>query len=76
MEQFIIWIVTTALSYILAPKPEAPKPASLDDFNVPTADPERNIPVVFGTVWVEDPNTVWYGDLLAVPIRAEGGKGK
>lgn len=77
MFNFVIWIGTTILSYLLQPKPENAKPAALGDFNVPTADPNRSIPVVFGTVWVEDPNVVWYGDLLADPIRnSSGGKGK
>ena len=35
--QFVIYlallIVSTAISYALAPKPESPNPASLDDFD-------------------------------------------
>jgi len=69
-----IWIITTAISYLLAPKPEKPKPASLRDFDIPTADEDRPIPVVFGTVTITGPNTVWYGDLRTVPIKSKGGK--
>lgn len=66
----IIWIITSVISYMAQPKPEQPKPASLSEFDVPTADPNRTIPVIFGTVWIDDPNVVWYGDLNAEPIPA------
>jgi hypothetical protein len=77
MWNFVIWIGTSILSYLLQPTPENAKPAALSDFNVPTADPNRNFTVVFGSPWIEDPNVVWYGDLRADPIRSSGGgKGK
>lgn len=61
--QIVLLIISYAISYALAPKPPKPKPASLSDFDVPTADASRPIPVVFGTVLVTGPNVVWYGDL-------------
>ena len=61
--QIIVWAVTTAIAYLLAPKPDVPKPATIDDFDAPTATEDRAIPVVFGTVWITGPNVVWYGDL-------------
>lgn len=51
------------MAYLLAPKPDEPKPATIDDFDAPTAEEDRSIPVVFGTVWITGPNVVWYGDL-------------
>lgn len=60
--QIGIAIVTLALSYLLAPKPKAPKPPSLADFENPTADAGRPLPVVFGTVTVKGPNLLWFGD--------------
>lgn len=72
--QLGLWVLTTALSYLLAPKPEKPKPAALEDFDVPTVDQDRDMEVIFGTVWDDDPNIVWYGDLRAVPIKKKGGK--
>jgi hypothetical protein len=72
--QVVLFIVSAVLSYLLAPKPPQPKPASLSDFDIPTADEGRPIPVVFGTVTVTGPNVVWYGDLRVTPIQKSGGK--
>lgn len=68
MWYFVFFIASVALSYALAPKIQEPDPTSLEDVNVPTAEPGRGIPIIFGTVIVRDPNTVWYGDLLTWAI--------
>ena len=75
-EYFLLSVALGVLSYILAPRPNTPdaKPHSLGDIDVPTADPAKEITVVFGTGWVHDPNVVWYGDLGTTPIESEGGK--
>lgn len=67
-------IVSSLISYALAPKPPTPKPASITDFDVPVAEEGRPIPVVFGTVTLTGPNVLWYGDLKAVPIKEKAGK--
>jgi len=72
--QLLWFAITSVLSYALRPKPPAPKPASLQDVQAPTADDGREIPVVFGTVWVRGPNVLWYGDLYTRAIRKCGGK--
>lgn len=69
-----ILLATTALSMALAPKPPKPMPALLQDFDVPTAEEGRPIPVVFGTVTITGPNVVWYGDLGTKAIKKKGGK--
>jgi hypothetical protein len=77
---FNIWVqigllvVSAIISYALAPRPQVPKPAALADFQVPTAEEGRPIPVVFGTVWLTGPNVLWYGDLYSDPIKKKGGK--
>lgn len=60
------------LSYLLAPKPENAKPHALKDFDVPVADPEKEIVVIFGDGWLKDPNVVWYGDLGTSKIKSKG----
>lgn len=70
----IIYIVTFVLTILLAPKPPQPKPATLSDFDIPTAESNRSIPVVFGTVTITGSNTVWYGDLRTVAVKKSGGK--
>jgi len=74
--QIVVSLVLTAISYALSPKPKntPPKAAGLDDFNLPTAEEGRPIPVVFGTVLLRGPNVVWAGDLRVDPIRKSGGK--
>lgn len=74
--QIVASLVLTAISYALSPKPklEVPKAAGLDDFDLPTAEEGRPIPVVFGTMLLRGPNVVWAGDLKVDPIRKKGGK--
>lgn len=70
----VFMLVSYALAVHMAPKPEKPKPAALADFEIPTAEEGRPIPVVFGTVRINGPNVIWYGDLRTVPIKTKGGK--
>lgn len=60
--QLLVSVGLMILGYILAPKPPGPKPPELKDFDTPTADAGRPIPVVFGTVNVTGANALWYGD--------------
>lgn len=74
LEAFVVLVVSAFISAALAPKPQQPKPAALQDFDVPVAEEGRPIPVVFGTVTLTGPNVLWYGDLRSTPIRSKGGK--
>lgn len=67
----IIFIVALILAVVLAPKPPAAKASMLEDFDVPTAEPGRPIPVVFGTYVVKAPNVVWYGDLRSEAVMSD-----
>ena len=73
-QQLAIWVITTAISYALAPKPPEPSPISLDDIKMPNTDADKSWSVVFGTVTDESPHVGWYGDLRTVPIKSSGGK--
>lgn len=71
----LIMVASAAVSYVmayaLAPDPQAPQAApaaGLNEFNVPTAELGRDIPVLFGTRKITAPNVVWYGDLKTKPI--------
>ena len=72
--QLLLLVVSYFVSAALAPKPPKPKPAALEDFDIPVAEQGRPIPVVFGTVLLRGPNVVWAGDLKVDPIRKKGGK--
>jgi hypothetical protein len=71
---FIYYLVASLLiSYLMAPKPPEYKGASLEDFDVPTADENRSVPVIFGTCRVTGPNVTWYGDLEKKDIKKRSG---
>lgn len=59
------------LSELLRPKPkfENARPAGLGDFRFPTAVEGRPVPLLWGTVKIDGPNIVWWGDLTQVPIK-------
>lgn len=69
-----VFVVALVVAYAHAPKPQSQKPAALGDFQVPTAEEGREIPVLFGTRHIEGPNVVWYGDLKTAAVRKKGGK--
>lgn len=70
----IVMIISAVVSYAMRPKPVLPDAAKLDDFDVPTAEEGRPIPVIFGTVWLGAPNVIWYGDLATSAIKKKAGK--
>ena len=72
--QLILLVVSYIVSAALAPKPPKPKPAALEDFDIPVAEQGRPVPVVFGTMLILGPNVLWYGDLSTTPIKSKGGK--
>ena len=72
--QLILLVVSVIVSYALRPKPAVPKPAALEDFDIPVAEQGRPVPVVFGAILLTGPNVLWYGDLRTTPIKVKGGK--
>ena len=72
--QLVLLVVSYFVSAALAPKPPKPKPAALEDFDIPVAEQGRPVPVVFGTVQITGPNVLWYGDLRTTAITEKGGK--
>ena len=64
------FIGSVVVGELLRPKPkiENAKVAGRGDFQFPTASAARPIPVVWGTVKIDAPNLVWYGDLSTEPI--------
>lgn len=72
--QLVIVIVAAVVAAAMAPKPPVPKPAALQDFDVPMAEEGRPIPKVFGEWLVKDPNVLWYGDLATTAIKTKSGK--
>lgn len=55
-------IALNVVAYVLMPKPKGPKPEAVKELESPTVDAGREICVVTGTVWITDPNILWFGD--------------
>ncbi len=72
--QLLLLVVSYFVSAALAPKPPKPKPAALEDFDIPVAEQGRPVPVIFGTVLLTGPNVLWYGALRTTAIKEKGGK--
>lgn len=64
-------VAAVVLSELLRkpPKFEDAKPATLSDFDGPTATEGRKVPLLVGTVLAKGANLVWYDDLRQDPIR-------
>lgn len=71
--QLVIAVALLIISYLLAPKPKAPQPNATKDFEAPTAEAGRPVPVVFGTKTVKGANILWWGDkrILSHKISAK-----
>lgn len=72
--QIVILLVSSYVAWALAPKPPAPKPATLDDFDVPRAEEGAAIGVVGGTWIVKSAHLVWWGDLDNEAIKTKSSK--
>lgn len=71
---YIIMVGLSVYSYMNQPKPVQPVPLTLDDVNIPTAEIGGEIPVLFGTRLISQPNVIWYGDFGSSPIKSKSGK--
>lgn len=69
---FIVGALIAVLVRALIPRPPDQKPASLDELNFPTAEEGKPVPVIFGTVTLQSPNVVWYGDFRYSRVRSQG----
>jgi len=65
-----LFFASLIIGELMRPDPvfQNAKPKGLGDFQFPTAEEGRPLPVVWGKARVNSPNTLWYGDLLVVPI--------
>lgn len=71
LASIIISVILSAISYALQPTPKTPKgrpPFGLGEFDFPTAQEGRPIPVIFGKRFIEGPNVTWSANLRVVEI--------
>ncbi len=73
LETLILYAILFVAAELLRPKPqiENAKPAGLGEFKFPTATEGRSVPLIWGTVRIDGPNVVWYGDLIQEAITEE-----
>lgn len=69
-----LFVASFALSALLTPKPETPKPATLEEFEVPQWEEGTPQAWPFGDVWLQGWMVGWYGNLKTYEINAEGKK--
>lgn len=72
--QLAILVISSLIQYALAPKPPKPKPASLEDFDIPQTEAGAPFAMFFGENLDESAVVAWYGSLSSKPIKAKGGK--
>lgn len=72
--QIFLFVCSSIVSALLAPKPTNAKASSLGDIQAPTAEEGRCITKILGTCKVSGPNCTWYGNLKtkAIKVRSSG----
>lgn len=72
-----VYAATYVVGELIRPKPEfeRARPASLGDFNFPTATEGRCVPILWGRALTKAPNVVWFGkfDKLAITKNVSTG---
>lgn len=72
--QIAQFIAALVVSYALAPKPKAPKPAAFEDFDFPQFEEGTPQMVIFGDVWIEDWMVLTAGNYRNTAIKTKSGK--
>lgn len=72
--QLALLVIALVVSVAMRPKTAAPKPASLDEFDLPTPDEGTPQCVVFGDVWTSDWQVLAYGNLRTKKVKTSSGK--
>lgn len=66
--QFWLWVASFLISDFFRERLPSQTAAGVGDFNIPTATEGRSVPVIIGgTMRVDAPNCIWYGQFLADP---------
>ncbi len=67
-------VASAVLGSFLQQKPTDAKPAALGDFNFPQSDEKTPQQIIFGDVWTEDWQVLWYGNLGVTALHNAKGK--
>ena len=67
-------IIIAILSYVLRPKPPTPKPATLEEFELPSPDEGTPQRVIFGERRKKQWEVLFYGNMRTSKIKTSSGK--
>jgi hypothetical protein len=73
-DDVIYYIIAIAIAYATAPKATTPKPATLEEFELPTPEVGTAQCVVFGDCWTKDWEVLSYGNLRTQKVKSKSGK--
>jgi hypothetical protein len=77
MPMFAWALVAMVASYVLTAlttKVQNQKPANLEDFDIPQFQEGTPHAIVFGDVWLEGWQVLWYGNYRTTKIKSGGKK--
>jgi len=77
MPMFAWALIAMVASYAiqsLTIKSQVQKPAALEDFDVPQIDEGTPQAVVFGDVWLEGWQVLWFGNYRTTKVKSKGDK--
>ena len=66
--QILISLAISVVAYLIMPQPKVEQPDELKDFEIPTAEAGRPIPVVFGDKTIKSPNVIWSGERTTTSV--------
>ncbi|WP_242137002.1 hypothetical protein [Sphingomonas sp. TREG-RG-20F-R18-01] len=58
----LISIALSVISYLITPKPKAPKPEAAKDMDNPTSEAGREMPVIFGSMTMKGLNVLDFSE--------------
>lgn len=67
-------VVSYAITALTMKAPPQQGPASLEDFDIPQVDEGTPEAVVFGDVWLDGWQVLWFGNFRTTKIESGGGK--
>lgn len=68
---FTLAVISYTISTAMIKAPADAKPASLEEFDFPQVEEDTPQPVIFGDVWMEGWNVLWYGNLRTTEVKGE-----
>jgi hypothetical protein len=70
----LVLLVASYAITMLTMKTQNQQAASLEDFDIPQVDEGTPHAVVFGDVWLEGWQVLWYGNYRTTKIKSKGKK--